>query len=225
MDIKHLAIIMDGNGRWATKRNLSRNKGHFQGVETVRKIIRHVKKRNIEYLTLYAFSTENFKRPKLEVSGLMNLVKIFFQNDIEELNSQGVRVRILGNKDLFSRSIKTLITKAEDITKNNSKLNVNFAFGYGSRQEILTAVNKIIEKNKGEVNVEEFESELYTSNMPDVDLLIRTGGEKRISNFLLYQIAYSELYFSDVLWPDYTEEDLDKALDEYSNRKRRFGGL
>ncbi len=225
MDIKHLAIIMDGNGRWATKRNLSRNKGHFAGVETVRKIIRHAKKMRIEYLTLYAFSTENFKRPKLEVSGLMNLVKIFFNNDINELNKQGVKVRILGNKDLFSKSIKTLITKAEEITQNNTELNVNFAFGYGSRQEILNAVNNLIKKRTSEVDFEEFESELYTSNIPEVDLLIRTGGEKRISNFLLYQIAYSELYFSDVLWPDFTEDDFDEAIEDYNKRKRRFGGL
>lgn len=222
---KHIAIIMDGNGRWAKDRNLDRSVGHIHGVESVRRVIRYSKELGIKYLTLYSFSTENFKRPKKEVFHLMKLVKDYFENDIKELNSQGVRVKILGNKNLFSKVISNLIDSAEEITKDNLSLNVNFAFGYGSRAEIINAVNEIIKEGIKKVDHKEFSKRLYTNDIPDVDLLIRTGGELRISNFLLYQIAYSELYFCDTMWPDFNEKHLNEAIEEFKLRKRRYGGL
>ncbi len=223
--LEHIAIIMDGNGRWATERGLKRSDGHLAGVERVRDIIETCGDMGVKYLTLYAFSTENFKRPEAEKKFLFKLIGKYFDSEINELIKKGARIRFLGDKTLFSKPIQLILNKAEDLTKNNDKINVSFALGYGSRQEIVKAVNDIIKDGIKEVDEKTISNYLYTSDIPDPDLLIRTSGELRISNFLLYQIAYSELYFEDKYWPDFTGKDLKKILDNYNLRDRRYGAL
>ncbi len=223
--LEHVAIIMDGNGRWATQRGLKRSDGHLAGVDRLRDIIDAAEKLDINYLTLYAFSTENFNRPEAEKNFLFKLIGKYFNAEINEFIRRGARIRFLGDKSLFSKPIQIILNKAEQMTKDNDKINVNFALGYGSRQEIIHAVNRMIKDGVEEVNDEVLSSYLYTSGMPDPDLLIRTSGEVRISNFLLYQIAYSELYFEKKYWPDFSAEDLKRIVDDYSNRKRRYGAL
>ncbi|MGL5084615.1 MAG: isoprenyl transferase [Clostridium sp.] len=228
---KHIAIIMDGNGRWAKEKNLPRTMGHKAGVETIRRIIKESHVVGIKYLTLYAFSTENWKRPKDEVGALMKLLVQYLRSEIVELNENGVVIKILGETDKLPTECRKEIDDAVELTKNNKGLVVNIAFNYGGRDEILRAVNAIANDVKdGQVKPDEitndiFENYLYTKDTPDPDLIIRPSGEKRISNFLLWQCAYSEFWYSNVNWPDFKESDLHRAIYDFQNRDRRFGGV
>jgi len=220
---KHIAIIMDGNGRWAKERNLPRIIGHKVGSESVREIIRVCIELGIEYLTLYSFSTENWQRPKEEIKGLMELLKFLLKNEVDELNRNGVSIRVIGRLDYLPNDVKIELFKAIEKTKNNNKLKLYLALSYGGRQEILDAVNKIINSKLEFVDEGTFRNFLYDPNLPDPDLLIRTSGEYRISNFLLWQISYSEFYFTKTLWPEFRREEFIKAIEDCSKRKRKFG--
>lgn len=222
---EHIGFIMDGNGRWAKARGLSRSEGHRAGTENIRHIIRTSKDLNIKYLTFYAFSTENFKRPISEVSFLMNLLVEFFNRELPELRREGARIHIIGRTDLFSAPVRFVLDKAVKTTEKNDTINICLALGYGGRAEIVDAVNKLLAQGEKKVDEKSFSDYLYTGGMPDVDYVIRTSGEMRISNFLLYQIAYAELYFTPVFWPDFNRDQYLLALDEFSKRKRRFGGV
>lgn len=228
---EHIAIIMDGNGRWAKEKKLPRTMGHKAGVETIRRVIKESHTLGIKYLTLYAFSTENWKRPKDEVGSLMKLLVEYLRSELAELNSNGVVIKILGDITKLSNECQKEIEDAIETTKDNKGIVVNIAFNYGGRDEILRAV-KAVSKDvkKGIINSDDiteniFESYLYTKDTPDPDLIIRPSGEKRISNFLLWQCAYSEFWYSNVNWPDFKEPDLHKAIYDYQNRDRRFGGV
>lgn len=227
----HIAIIMDGNGRWAKKRNMPRIKGHYEGLQTVKKITKYASKLGVKYLTLYAFSTENWARPKEEVNYLMSLPEKMFTSFMPELMENNVKVEVIGKINELPDNTKKSVLDAIEQTKNNSGLRLIFALNYGSKDEMLTAIKKIaedIKENKYDVDSideELISNNLYTRNTPDPDLLIRTSGEQRISNFLLWQIAYSEFIFTKVAWPDFTEEELYKSLLEYQSRDRRYGGL
>jgi undecaprenyl diphosphate synthase len=222
---KHVAIIMDGNGRWAKKRGLPRTFGHKAGTENVRRIVKYCSKMGIEYLTVYAFSTENFKRPIEEVSALMKLLIEYFNREAEELRQNGVRLNVIGDVDSFSDTVKQAMRNGIEKTKDCNKLVFSIALAYGSRAEIVRAVKAIKEQGIEEITEETISRFLYTHDIPDPDLIIRTSGEERLSNFLLYQAAYSEFYFTDCLWPDFDEKEFDKALEEYARRNRRFGGV
>ncbi len=226
---KHVAIIMDGNGRWAKAHRLSVSRGHRKGTETVREIIRHTNDLGIAALSLYAFSTENWKRPPEEVSALMQLILDFFVTDIDELDEKNVRVTVLGDKEgMPARQRETLIA-AEKRTEGNTGMRLNFAINYGSRAELVRAARELAEMARsGQLNPEDIDEQmisdhLYTAGQPDVDLVIRTSGEMRLSNFLLYQNAYAEFLFPKKLWPDFTVEDYDRALEAFGKRDRRFG--
>lgn len=226
---EHVAIIMDGNGRWAKARGLSRSEGHKQGAETVRTIIKAALKSGVKYLTIYAFSTENWNRPKEEVDAIMELLVVSLENETEELKNNGIRLTAIGNIEQLSDKAKSSLKKSIEATKDNIALNLIVALNYGSRDEILRAVNKISldVDNKilksGSIDEATFEKYLYTSGTPDPDLLIRTSGEQRISNYLLWQLAYTEIYFTPTTWPDFTEEDFFEALKVFSERERRYG--
>lgn len=221
---KHIAIIMDGNGRWATKRNKPRVFGHNEGMKRVVDVVENSLNIGIKYLSLYAFSTENWKRPQKEIDFLMQILIKYIDDQLNKLVTQGVKINILGDISVLPEKVIQKIEYALDSTKDNDELILNIAINYGSRQEILRAVNTAIED--GEILTDdEFSNLLYTRNQPDVDLLIRPGGEKRLSNFLLYQMSYAELYFSDIYWPDFKLESLIDAIYWYQNRNRRFGGL
>lgn len=221
---KHIAIIMDGNGRWATKRNKPRVFGHNEGMKRVVDVVENSLNIGIKYLSLYAFSTENWKRPQKEIDFLMQILIKYIDDQLNKLVTQGVKINILGDISVLPKKVIQKIEYALDSTKDNDKLILNIAINYGSRQEILRAVNTAIVD--GEILTDdEFSKLLYTRNQPDVDLLIRPGGEKRLSNFLLYQMSYAELYFSDIYWPDFKLESLIDAIYWYQNRNRRFGGL
>jgi undecaprenyl diphosphate synthase len=224
---EHVAIIMDGNGRWAKQRNLPRLEGHRAGMENMRSVISYFNRMKVKYLTLYGFSTENWNRPKEEIDGLLNLLQEIIDEEALKLHRQGVRIRHLGQPERLPRNLQIAINRVVDLTKNNTGLNFSFAFNYGGRTEIVDAVRRLITEGVAADKVDEkvFSSYLYTSGLPDVDLLIRTGGELRVSNFLIWQAAYSEYYFTDVLWPDFNEQEVDKTLLAYSQRHRRFGGL
>ncbi|MDO4594878.1 MAG: isoprenyl transferase [Tissierellia bacterium] len=224
---KHIGIILDGNGRWAKKKSMPRTYGHKIGSENVIDIVRHADKRGIKYLSLYAFSTENWKRPFQEVNFLMKLISIFIDEKLKELNDANVKLNILGDISTIGQKAKESIEKALKKTEDNDGLNLNIAINYGGRDEIVKAVKEIIQSDIDikDVNEELISKHLYTKNMPDPDLIIRTGGEIRISNFLIYQLAYSEFYFTDVFWPDFDTTEFDKALENYMNRFRRYGGL
>lgn len=228
---KHIAIIMDGNGRWAKEKKLPRTMGHKAGVETIRKIVKESKDLGVEYLTLYAFSTENWKRPKDEVSALMKLLVEYLRNELEELNKNEVSIRISGDITKLPKDAEREIKQAIDITRDNKGIVLNIAFNYGGRDEILRAVKNIstdVKSNKIDINdIDEkiFNSYLYTANIPDPDLIIRPSGEMRISNFLLWQCAYSEFWFSNVFWPDFDEKHLHKAIIDFQQRNRRYGGV
>jgi undecaprenyl diphosphate synthase len=231
---KHIAIILDGNGRWAKQRNLLRSEGHRQGGENLKKLIDVILELEIPYISLYTFSTENWKRPKSEIQSLWNLLQEFFTKYLEECIQKQICIKVSGDISKLPKASQEILNKAVQETKKNKRLLANFCINYGSQQEILRAVNQIIQikieqyKNTGkisDVKIKEFEKHLYTYPLPSVDLLIRPGGEQRISNFLLWQCAYAELYFTDVLWPDFSREELFKALEWYSGRERRFGGL
>ena len=227
----HVAIIMDGNGRWAKKRNMPRVKGHYEGMQTVKKITKYASKLGIKYLTLYAFSTENWARPKEEVNYLMDLPEKMFTSFMPELMENNVKVEVIGVVEKLPESTRKAVEDAIEQTKNNTGLKLIFALNYGSKDEIVTAVKRIAQgAANNEYKVEEIDEQLISDNLftkdtPDPDLLIRTSGEQRISNFLLWQIAYSEFIFTKVAWPDFVEEEFYKALLEYQSRDRRFGGL
>lgn len=228
---KHVAFIMDGNGRWATKRFLPRLAGHNAGVEQLREVIRYSSDIGISYVTFYAFSTENWNRPKSEVNGLMNLLVSFLKKELEQLHKNNVKIIILG--DIYELPEKPLaeVIKAVDKTSSNTGLTCSIALNYGSRDEIIKATKEVVKSAlNGEINLDDidsdlFESKLYTSGMPDPDLMIRTSGELRLSNYLLWQLAYTEFYFTDAFWPDFDKEEYIKALTEYQGRKRRYGKL
>tara|TARA_Y100000768_G_scaffold49187_1_gene32066 strand:+ start:516 stop:1190 length:675 start_codon:yes stop_codon:yes gene_type:complete len=221
--LNHVAIIMDGNGRWGIKNKNSRNAGHKAGLKTVEKIIKHSIKNKIKFLTLYAFSTENWKRPDSEIKYLFNLLEVFLREKIQQLHSNGIRIKILGNKNL-NKKLKTLIKYSEKKTSKNKKIQINLALNYGSKKEILDTIKKLI-KYKKKITEENFTSNLYTKNIPNPDILIRTGNTKRLSNFLMWQLAYSELFFEKKLWPDFNENDYDKVIKKYSQIKRNFGKI
>lgn len=220
----HIAIIMDGNGRWAEKRGLPRTLGHKEGANALRKIITYAGKIGVEYLTVYAFSTENWKRSKDEVDALMFLFKTYLRNEEKNIMKNNVRFLVSGRKEGVGPSLLEAIKKLEDKSKNNTGLTLNIAFNYGGRAEIIDAVNSIIKSGIESIDEENFSQYLY-NDIPDPELLVRTSGELRISNFLLWQIAYSEIYITDALWPDFDEKELDKAIQRYNERDRRFGGV
>ena len=222
--INHVAIIMDGNGRWGYKKKKSRNYGHREGLNTVKKIIDESIKKNIKYLTLFAFSTENWKRPKKEIKYLFNLLETFLHKEINKLIEKNIKLKIIGNKKYFSNKLKKILTNSEKITNKNSGLQINLALNYGFKEELVTSVNYLIKKKK-RINEKNIKSNLYTSNIPDPDILIRTGNTNRLSNFMLWQIAYSEIFFIKKLWPDFSKSDFKKIISTYYNTKRNFGGL
>jgi undecaprenyl diphosphate synthase len=218
---------MDGNGRWAKQRGLPRLEGHRAGVENMPSVIEYFIKLQLNYLTLYGFSTENWSRPEEEITGLFLLLGEIIDKETLKLHKRGVRLRHLGQLDRLPENLQLAINRAIELTKNNTGMNLNFALNYGGRAEILDAVCRIIAEGIPSENIDEklFSSYLYTADLPEVDLVIRTGGEFRISNFLMWQAAYSEYYFTKVLWPDFDSKEIDKALLSYSQRQRRFGGL
>lgn len=228
---RHIAIIMDGNGRWAKKRGLPRTAGHSAGAEAFRRIANYCRTLGVEYLTVYAFSTENWKRPKDEVDTLMNLLRSYMKTCLKTAEKNRMRVRVLGDKTALDEDIRKRIAELETATKDNDGLCFQIALNYGSRDEILRAIRKVCEDCKeGKVKSEEINESLFaayldTHDIPDPDLMIRTSGEQRLSNYLLWQLAYSEFYFTDVLWPDFTKDELAKAIEFYNSRDRRFGGV
>ena len=219
----HVGIIMDGNGRWAKKRGLPRTFGHKAGGEAFVKIVTECRKIGIKCLTVYAFSTENWKRSETEVSALMGLMKEYMVRYTDDLVKNGIRLRILGDLSRFETSTVEEINKRIEMSKNNNGMTLCIALNYGGRAELTTAVNKLLNSGKTEITEKDITDALYTEGLPDPDLIIRTSGEQRTSNFLLWQSAYSEYYFTDVLWPDFDEKELKKAIEEYSKRNRRFG--
>ena len=223
--LKHIAFIMDGNGRWATSRGLPREEGHKIGVKSFINTVEYCRKIGIEYITVYAFSTENWKRPKREVDAIMALLEQYLDNFFSEEKAEGIgRVKFIGDVSVLNISLKTKIKAIEKLTANRKGV-LNVAVNYGSRLEIANAVNQLIAEGKKKVTPDDINSALYTGECPDPDLIVRTGGDLRISNFLLWQAAYSELYFTDTLWPDFGPEEIDRAVTEFYSRKRRFGGL
>ena len=221
--LNHIAIIMDGNGRWGLKYKRSRNAGHKAGLNTVEKVIKESIKHKIKYLTLYAFSTENWKRPKKEIKYLFNLLENFLLTRIEDLHKQNIKLNIIGIKS-FSKKLNLLLDSSEKKTLKNTKLQINLALNYGSKFEILDAFRKLIKK-KEKINEKNFIKYLQTKNVPDPDILIRTGNTKRLSNFLLWQIAYTEIFFVKKLWPDFNERDYKKVIKKFINIKRNFGNI
>lgn len=221
---EHIAIIMDGNGRWAKQRGLKRTAGHEEGAKVVRDISEYCAKIDVKYLTLYAFSTENWNRPKLEIEYLMRLLEKYLKNELETFMKHSIRFKVIGDLSRFSKSLQNIINICEEKTKNNQNLTQILALNYGSKDEILRAIKKLNEKNL-EVNEENFESCLDTAGIPNVDLLIRTSGEIRLSNYLLWQNAYAEMFFTSTLWPDFTSLELEDIIEDFKKRQRRFGGL
>jgi len=222
---RHIAVIMDGNGRWAKSRKLPRTAGHKKGIEATKAIVKRAGEIKVEYLTLYAFSTENWNRPESEIDDLMSLLRFYLKSETAELHKNDVRLRVIGFREKLSQDIITLIEKVESMTANNTGLNLTIALDYGSRQEIVSAVNRIIHDGKTDIDESVLSTYLFTHDIPDPDLLIRSSGEQRISNFLLWQCAYSEFFFSDLMWPDFTSEEFDKAIEAFRARDRRFGGI
>ena len=221
--LKHVAIIMDGNGRWGLKHKNSRNAGHKAGLTSVEKVIKTTIKNKIQFLTLYAFSTENWKRPKKEINFLFNLLENFLINRIDDLHNQNIKLKIIGVKN-FSKKLNRLLNLSEKKTSKNSKLQINLALNYGSKFELINAF-KNLNKNKDFINEKNLSKYLQTKNIPDPDLLIRTGNTKRLSNFLLWQIAYSEIFFEKKLWPDFNEKDYNRIITDYKRIKRNFGKI
>lgn len=227
--LQHLAIIMDGNGRWAQKRGLPRSMGHRKGAEVVKDITRAAGEMGIKYLTLYAFSTENWKRSPEEVSTLMNLLRDYLKTDLKEIQDNNVRILFIGERSMLDKDIVEAVNRIETDTAANNKMTLCIALSYGSRLEIVNAVKRIaIMAKRGDILPEDIDSKLfsdmlYTKDIPDPDLLIRTSGEQRISNYLLWQIAYAELFFTTTLWPDFTKNELEQIIKDYNNRERRYG--
>ena len=221
--LKHVAIIMDGNGRWGLKNKKSRNAGHKAGLNTVEKIIKETIKNKIKFLTLYAFSTENWKRPKKEINFLFSLLENFLVNRIDELHKQNIKLKIIGVKN-FSIKLNKLLNQSEKKTSKNTKLQINLALNYGSKFELINAFKNLC-KNKDLINEKNIKKYLQTKNIPDPDILIRTGNTQRLSNFLLWQLAYAEIFFEKKLWPEFTEKDYNKIIREFRNIKRNFGNV
>ncbi len=228
---RHIAIIMDGNGRWAKLRNLPRTMGHREGMKTIKSMVKECSKLGVKYLTLYAFSTENWKRPQQEIDTLMSLIIEYINKEIDELHKNNVTFNVIGDMTKLPKSCQKSILWAKNMTKNNNGLTLNIALNYGGRDEIVNGVKKIAEKVlSGDIKVEDItektiSNSLYTKGMPDPDMIIRPSGELRISNYLLWQGAYSEFWFSNINWPDFTEQDLHNAIMDFQNRNRRFGGV
>jgi undecaprenyl diphosphate synthase len=228
---RHVAVIMDGNGRWASQRGLPRVFGHRKGVEALRRLVKDASDLGIEVLTVYSFSSENWSRPVDEVADLMGLLKRFIRNDLAELHAAGVRVRVVGRRDDLDPEIASLLAEAEDLTSANRDLTLVVAFNYGGRQEIVRAAQRLAREaaagrlDPEAIDLDAFAARLDTADLPDPDLVIRTSGEQRLSNFLPWQVAYAELVFLPVLWPDFDRTWLERALDEFARRERRFGGL
>jgi len=226
---QHIAIIMDGNGRWAQKHMLDRIRGHRKGAQAVRMVVRTCREIGVKYLTLFAFSTENWERPEREVKALMGLLELYLEKELNELKKQGIRLTTIGDIDRLSPVLKKKLQDAINSTSGNDQMVLNIALSYGGQDEIVLAVKRIVQDvqngviQEQDINKELFPKYLYTAGMPDPDLLIRTSGEYRISNFLLWQTAYTELYFTKVLWPEFSKEDLFKAIASYQKRERRFG--
>ena len=228
---QHIAIILDGNGRWAKKKGMPRNFGHTQGSKNVERICEDAYKMGVKYLTVYAFSTENWKRPKEEVDALMNLLRNYMKTCLKTAEKNRMRVRVLGDKTALDDDIRSRIAELEEATKDNDGLNFQIALNYGSRDEMIRAMkNMCMDVKEGKLEAKQIDEKLFeryldTHGIPDPDLMIRTSGEQRLSNYLLWQLAYSEFYFTDVLWPDFTKEDLAEAIAYYNGRDRRFGGV
>ena len=221
--LNHVAIIMDGNGRWGLKNKKSRNLGHKQGLFTVEKIIKKSIEKKIKYLTLFAFSTENWKRPSLEIKYLFKLLENFLDKRLSNLNKQNIKLRIIGRKN-FSSKLNKSLKNAEKLTSNNKKLQINLALNYGSKNEIIDGIKSLI-KNKKNITIKNISESLYTKDIPDPDILIRTGETNRLSNFLLWQLAYTEIFFEKKLWPDFNEKDYNKIINNYKKIKRNFGNI
>ena len=221
--LNHVAIIMDGNGRWGLKNKKSRNLGHKEGLKTIEKIIKVSIKNEIKNLTLFAFSTENWKRPKKEINFLFKLLEEYLKKKIDELNNNNIKLNFIGNL-IFNRKLKNLLLSSERKTINNSKLQINLAINYGSKDELINSF-KIIKRKKLEINEENISKNLYTKNLPNPDILIRTGNTKRLSNFLLWQLAYTEIFFVKKLWPDFNENDFRKIISKYREIKRNYGSI
>ena len=219
--LNHVAFIMDGNGRWGKKRGKGRNFGHLKGVETVRTIVKTSIKLNIPIITFYVFSSENWKRPKKEINFLFKLIKTYFLKEIKSIINQGIKINILGEINKFSPDLKSTLKKTINLTRKNKKIFVNLAINYGSKIEILNA----FKKTKKKLNIKNFEKNLYTKDMPNPDMLIRTGGHQRLSNFMLWQLAYAELFFLKKLWPDFNSKDLNNIIKNYKKSKRNFGAI
>ena len=220
----HVAIIMDGNGRWGIKKKNSRNFGHSKGIEVVKNIIKAAIKKKINYLTLYTFSTENWKRPNQEIKFLINLLEIYIEKEIGSLIKNNIKLKILGNLSKFSNSLKIKLKRAEKLTKKNSKIQINIALNYGSKEEIVKSIKKLNNLSKP-INEKNISEHLYTKGIPDPEILIRTGNRKRLSNFLLWQLSYTEIYFVSKLWPDFTINDFNKIISNFVQVKRNFGGI
>ena len=219
--LNHIAFIMDGNGRWGKKKKKGRNFGHIKGVETVKKIVKSCISLKIPILTFFVFSSENWKRPKTEIVFLFKLIKNYFSKEIDKVINQGIKINILGDITKLSPDLKKILTKSVKFTKKNKTIIVNLAINYGSKDEILSASKKV----KKKINIKSFEKNLYTKNMPNPDILIRTGGHQRLSNFMLWQLAYAELFFIKKLWPDFNSVDLKRIIKKYFKTKRNFGAL
>ena len=228
---EHVAIILDGNGRWAKKRNMPRNYGHVKGSENLEKVCKAADEFGIKYITVYAFSTENWKRPNEEVNALMKLLRNYLKDCVKKANKNNMRIRVIGEINRLDEDIRNAIIELDEVSKNNTGLNLTIAINYGARDEMMRAMRKAMQDAKdGKFLIEEFGEDMFagyldTKGMPEPDLLIRTSGEQRLSNFLLWQLAYTEFYFTDVLWPDFDKEELWKAIQYYNNRERRYGGL
>ncbi len=227
----HVAVIMDGNGRWAKKRSLPRTVGHQEGMKRVVEIVEVAKKLNIKYLSLYAFSTENWKRPKEEIDGIMKILVYYIRNELEKIHKNNIKIQIMGNINRLPKTPREEVLKAVEKTKDNTDMVLNIGLNYGGKDDIIRGVKNILKDikmgkiNEEDIDVELFSNYLYTKNMPDPDLLIRPSGELRLSNFMLYQMAYTEFWFSDIFWPDFKEEHFYKAIIDYQKRNRRFGGI
>jgi len=221
----HIAIIMDGNGRWGLKKYNDRNKGHYYGLQNINKVIKNCIKLHIKYLTLYTFSTENWNRPKKEIEYLFFLFKFFYQKNFNKINKNNIRIKFIGDLKNIPADLKVIIKKIQEKTKNNNRITVVFAFNYGAKSELINAFKKIHKNKNNKISEQLISNNLYTKNMPDPDILVRTGGEKRLSNFLLWQLSYAELFFIEKSWPDFNFLDLKKIVNKFSGIKRRFGGL
>ena len=224
-ELNHVAIIMDGNGRWGLKKKKSRNFGHLKGIKSVETIIKSSLAKKIPYLTLYTFSTENWKRPDSEIDFLFDLIRKSLKKKINKIIKQGIRVNIIGNRKRLPKDIVEIVKLIEKKTLKNKKITLNIALNYGSKEKIINACNKLVEKKNKEINLKSFQNELYTKNIPDPEILIRTGGTRRLSNFLLWQLAYTEIFFLDKLWPDFNEKDFNKILNKFNNIERKFGKI